>query len=109
MKTTVLCLSTALILVLITAGTAWAAGDPAAGKAVFAKKCSSCHGAGGEGKDAIAKMMKVELRPLGSKEVQARSDAELTRTLKEGKGKMKPVALSEKEIADTVAFLRTLK
>src|SRR3972149_3012332 len=86
-----------------------AAGDAAAGKAVYDKKCATCHGPDGEGKDAIAKMMKVTLRPLASKEVQAKSDAELTKDITAGNGKMKAVAgLSEADVANVVAFVRTL-
>ena len=61
------------------------------GKELYAKACRSCHGAEGQGNPAIAKMMKVELRPLGSPEVQSQSDAELKKAITEGKGKMKPV------------------
>jgi mono/diheme cytochrome c family protein len=86
------------------------AGDAAAGAAVYAKKCATCHGAKGEGKASIAKMLKVELRALGSKEVQAKSDDELRRDIAEGIGKMKPVkGLSDKDLSDLVAFMRTLK
>ena len=99
--------ATALILAL--ASSAAAAGDAAAGKELFAKKCASCHGAVGEGKDAIAKMLKVEMRPLASKEVQAKSDADLIKDMSQGVGKMKPVAgLKDKDHEDVVAFLRTL-
>src|SRR5438128_1503828 len=98
-----------IALIVLTTGAVFAAGDAAAGKELFAKKCASCHGAGGEGKDAIAKMMKVELKPLASKEVQAKSDADLVKVITTGTGKMKPVAdLKEKDAQDVVAFLRTL-
>src|ERR1051326_3735807 len=109
MRQIAIALSFTLILILLTATTLPAAGDAAAGKELFAKKCASCHGPSGEGKDAIAKMMKVEMKPLGSKEVQAKSDADLMKVMKEGSGKMKPVAdLKEKDTQDIVAFLRTL-
>jgi mono/diheme cytochrome c family protein len=86
-----------------------AAADADAGKAVFLKKCATCHGQAGEGKDAMAKMLKVELRHLGSKEVQSRSDAELKKTVVEGTGKMKPVKdIDDKAADDIVAYLRTL-
>ena len=85
------------------------AGDAAAGKAVYDKKCATCHGPDGAGKDAIAKMMKVTLRPLGSKEVQAKSDAELSKDITAGNGKMKAVTgLSEADVANVVAYVRTL-
>lgn len=85
------------------------AGDAAAGKAVYAKKCASCHGEKGEGKEAIAKMMKVEMKHLGSKEVQAKSDDELKKDTTQGFGKMKGVqGLSDKDVADLIAHIRSL-
>lgn len=83
---------------------------PTEGKEVYNAKCKSCHGESGQGNPAIAKMMKVEMRPLGSKEVQAASDADLKKIITEGKGKMRPVAgLSAKQVDDVIAFVRTLK
>ena len=69
----------------------------------------SCHGADGGGNPAIAKVLKVTLRHLGSKEVQAKNDAELKKEATEGVGKMKPVKLTAKQADDVVAFIRTLK
>lgn len=80
------------------------------GKTVFAAKCQGCHGPKGEGKDAIAKMFKVTMLPLGSKEIQAKPDAEIKKTIAGGHGKMKPVGgLDDKQVADVIAFVRTLK
>jgi mono/diheme cytochrome c family protein len=85
----------------------WAADD---GKTVYAKKCASCHGDKGEGKPAIAKSMKVEFRHLGSQEIQAKSDADLTKSINDGSGKMKPVkGLSEGDVKAVIAHMRTLK
>jgi cytochrome c len=85
------------------------AADVAAGKDLYAKKCASCHGAAGEGKEAIAKMFQVEMKPLSGKDVQAKSDADLKKTMLEGTGKMKPVKDVEAKTADDiVAYLRTL-
>lgn len=93
---------------VIVVGVALAADHP--GKAAYDKACKSCHSADGQGNPAIAKMMKVNLRPLGSKEVQAKSDAELTNDIIKGTGKMKPVAsLAAKEASAVVGFVRTLK
>ena len=84
--------------------------DAAAGKDLYAKKCAGCHGTAGEGKDTIAKMLKVEMKPLSSKEAQAKSDGDLKNTILEGTGKMKGVKdLDAKAADDIVAFLRTLK
>jgi len=84
--------------------------DVTAGKAVYTKRCATCHGPAGEGRETIAKMMKVELRHLGSKEVQAKGNAELRKIITAGTGKMKPVTgVKDQEIADLIAYLRTLK
>jgi mono/diheme cytochrome c family protein len=83
-------------------------GDAAAGKALFATKCAACHGPAGEGKDSIAKAMKVELRPFASKDVQAKTDAALKKDTTEGIGKMHAVKLTDDEVANVIAFMRTL-
>ena len=80
------------------------------GKEVFDKSCKGCHGAQGQGNPGIAKMMKVEMKALSSKEVQAKSDAELKQVITKGSGKMRPIAsLSSQQVDDVVAFIRTLK
>lgn len=91
-----------------TSSVAFAA-DAAAGKDLYATKCKTCHAADGTGNAGLAKAMKVELRPLGSAEVQAMSDADLVGVITKGKGKMKPVSISEGDAANVVAYLRTLK
>ena len=84
--------------------------DAAAGKDLYGKKCAGCHGTAGEGKDTIAKTLKVDMKPLSSKEVQAKSDADLKNTILEGTGKMKGLKdLDAKAAEDIVSFLRTLK
>ena len=93
---------------MVSAGLLYAGASE--GKELFTAKCQACHGANGEGKAAIAKMYNVTMPPLASKEVQAKSDAELKKVIVSGKGKMKPVAgVTEKQADDIVAFLRTLK
>ena len=100
-----------LTLLLISAsGLAFAAGDAAAGKTAYDKSCKSCHGADGTANPAIAKMMKVEMKHLGAKEVQARSDADLTKVIVDGEGKMKPTkGIAAKDADNILAFMRTLK
>src|SRR3990167_1123060 len=85
------------------------AGNAEAGKAVYDKKCATCHGKLGEGNPNLAKTLKVEFRHLGSKEVQARSDEELGKIITEGKDKKKPVkGLSDEDLANVIAYTRTL-
>jgi mono/diheme cytochrome c family protein len=84
--------------------------DAAGGKVVFEKACKGCHGAAGQGNPGLAKAMKVEMRHLGSKEVQAKSDAELKKAITAGTGKMKPVtSITPAQADDVVAYIRTLK
>jgi len=103
-------LKTALIGVLLlgTAGLV-AAGDAQAGKAVYAQSCKACHGVDGAGNPAIAKALKVNLRALGSADVQSKSDADLKKDTTQGVGKMKPVKLTDAQATDVVSYLRTLK
>ena len=104
MKTTIL----ATLALIASAGLSWA--GAAEGKDLFTAKCAACHGPNGEGKAAIAKMYNVTQAPLASKEVQAKTDAQLQAVILKGQGKMKPVAgVTEKQAADVVAFVRTLK
>jgi mono/diheme cytochrome c family protein len=92
-----------------SAGPVAAQGNAVAGKEVFAKKCGACHDEKGAGKPAIAKMLKVEMRHLGSKEVKARSDEDLSGIITKGKEKMKPVqGLSAADVANVVAYVRGL-
>lgn len=98
-----------LILTVALSGMTAGKGDAAKGKAVYAKRCGTCHGPEGEPKEAVAKMMKVEIPHIGSKEVQAKSDDDLKKVVTAGQGKMKAVTgLSDADVADLVAFMRTL-
>ncbi len=99
------------LFVLLTAPAAFGGGggNAAAGKATFMSKCSVCHGKDGMGSDAMSKALNVKIPPLSSPDVQKLTDAEMTKVIKEGKGKMKPVAdLSAGDIANLIAFTRTL-
>ena len=99
---------TAVFVLGLCAGNLWAGAEE--GKEVFAKSCKTCHGAEGQGNPTIAKMMKVEFKPLSSPEVQGLSDADLKAVVAKGKGKMKPVtSLNGKQTDDVIAFIRTLK
>ena len=82
---------------------AWAA-DAAAGKAVYDAKCKACHGASGEGNPNMAKMMKVEMKPLGQ------TTADVKKVITEGTGKMKPVAsVTGADLDNVVAYVHSLK
>lgn len=87
----------------------WAA-DAGEGGKLFAAKCKNCHGPTGDGNPAIAKALKVDLKPLGSADVQKKSDADLKKNISEGMGKMKGIAgFSASDLDNLVAHVRTLK
>ncbi len=80
------------------------AADAAAGAAVYAK-CKSCHGAKGEGNPAMAKAMKVELKPLS-----AASEDSIRDAVTKGVGKMKPVAgVAGADLDNLVAAIKAMK
>ena len=76
--------------------------------ALYKTKCAACHGADGKGETAIGKSNKI--RDLGSAEVQAQSDADLTTVIANGKGKMPAYGKSLKpdQVKDLVAYIHTL-
>jgi len=79
------------------------------GAAVYKAKCASCHGPDGAGQTAIGK--KLNLRDLGSAEVQKQTDAELHAWTADGKGKMPAYKgkLTDADITALVSFIRTMK
>jgi mono/diheme cytochrome c family protein len=98
----------ATLTLIASAGLSWA--GAAEGKEVYTAKCAPCHGPNGEGKAAIAKMYNVTMPALASKAVQTKTDAQLQAVVLKGQGKMKPVSgVTEKQAADVIAFVRTLK
>lgn len=100
----------ALFLSVPLAGIMLAAGDAAAGKAVYTKSCQSCHGPDGTPKEAIAKSLKVEMLHLGDPAVQKLSDDELKKIVTDGKGKMKGIkSVTGDSVDNVVAYMRTLK
>lgn len=81
----------------------------AKGQDVFKSKCAMCHGPDGSASTGMGKSM--GLKPLSSPEVQKMSDADMTALITNGKGKMpaNKGKLTDAQIADVVAYVRTLK
>jgi mono/diheme cytochrome c family protein len=82
-------------------------GDADDGKDVYKKKCQSCHGANGE----KTTYKDQTFAAMTSKDVQGLSDADLKKESVSGKtGKMDAVkGLSPQDLADLVAYIRTMK
>ena len=93
-------------MVLCFAASSFCADAP--GAAVYKAKCASCHGADGSGKTPAGKTMKV--RDLCSTDVQKLTDAELTKVISDGKGKMPAYAkkLSADQIKSLVEMIRAM-
>jgi cytochrome c6 len=78
------------------------------GAATYKAKCAMCHGATGTPSPGMAKSMGV--KPASDPSVQALKVTDIEAAVKNGKGKMKPVAgLSDAQVKDVAAFFKTLK
>ena len=94
------------VAVLGVAGVTAQAQD--AGVALYKTKCAACHGADGKGDTAVGKTNKI--RDLGSPEVQAQNDADLTTIITNGKGKMPAYgkSLKPEQVKDLVTYIRSV-
>ena len=73
--------------------------------AIFKSRCTPCHGTDGSGNTPMGK--KVGAKSLASPEVQKLSDADLTKVVKSGKGKMPAFGtLNATQLADLVKLIR---
>jgi mono/diheme cytochrome c family protein len=79
------------------------------GEAVYKANCQSCHGSTGTPSPGIAKMMGV--KPASDPEYKKESAADMIASVKNGKGKMKPMSpkLTDAQIKDAVTHFRELK
>ena len=75
---------------------------------MFQEHCAVCHGSDATGKTPMAKALGT-IADLHSKTVQSLTDAQIRTVITEGKEKMPPVrGLSDTEIANVIAFIRSL-
>ena len=82
--------------------------DTANGEKAYNAKCASCHGPDGKGETAAGRVTKV--RSFSLDEVKKESDAVWTEIIVKGKNKMPGYdkKLSDAEVKDVVAYIRTL-
>jgi len=98
----------AAVLALAVSPAALAAGDAAAGKAVFAQHCTPCHGQDAMGNTPVAKAFNADLN-LHDEKAQSLKDADIADIIKNGKGKMpKPPGVTDADIPNLIAYIRTL-
>jgi mono/diheme cytochrome c family protein len=95
---------------VLAAGLLYGQGEksPASGEAIFRLRCGGCHGLDGRAQTAIGK--KHGMRDLTSASVQAQTDADLTRAIANGRGRMPAyeMILGPERIQAVVAYLREM-
>ena len=79
------------------------------GAKIFKANCVLCHAADGRGNTTAGKALKA--KDLQSDEVQKQSDAALSETITNGKGKMPAFGdkINPEDVKSLVAYIRTLK
>ncbi len=97
------------VLVVFTLVPAGLFADATKGAEIYKSKCQMCHGADGKGQTPMG--TKLQIKDLGSAEVQNLKDSELKTIIEDGKGKMPAYKgkLSNAEIEDVIQHLRTFK
>jgi len=78
------------------------------GDATYKAKCQMCHGATGTPSAGMAKAMGIKAST--DPDIQKLTAAQMAAAIKDGKGKMKPIAgLTDEQIKDVAAFYKGLK
>ena len=78
------------------------------GAAIYNARCKTCHGATGTPNAAMAKSMGI--KPVSDPSIQALTASQVAATVKNGKGKMHPVAgLTDPQVSAVAAYFKTLK
>jgi mono/diheme cytochrome c family protein len=78
------------------------------GAAIYKSKCAACHGATGTPSAGMAKMMGI--KAVSDPAIKALTEAQIEATVKDGKGKMKPIAgLSDAQVKAVAGYFKTLK
>ena len=77
-----------------------------AGQAIYKAHCQSCHGSAGVPSPEMAKMMSI--KAVTDPSIKTLTVAQMITAVKNGKGKMKPVAgLTDAQIKEAVIFYRS--
>ncbi len=95
-----------LVAVLSLAGTMSFA--QSSGDAIYKAKCATCHGPAGTPSAGMAKMMGI--KAVSDPAYKKLTADDVAATVKDGKGKMKPVAgLSDAQVKAVSTYFKTLK
>jgi len=94
-----------LAAVVMLAGSMCFAED---GAAIYKSKCAMCHGPTGTPSAGMAKAMGI--KPASDPSIQALTVAQISSTVKNGKGKMHPVAgLTDPQVQAVASYFKSLK
>ena len=78
------------------------------GQATYKAKCAMCHGATGTPSAGMGKAMGI--KPVSDPAIAKLTVAQISAAVKDGKGKMKPVAgLTDAQIKDVATYYKGLK
>jgi cytochrome c6 len=78
------------------------------GEATYKAKCQSCHGSAGTPSPALGKMLGI--KPTSDPYMQKLTVEQVEAAVKNGKGKMHPVAgLTDEQVKEVAVYFKTLK
>lgn len=78
------------------------------GAAIYKSKCAMCHGPTGTPSAGMAKAMGI--KPASDPSIQALTVSQIASAVKNGKGKMHPVAgLTDPQVQAVASYFKTLK
>jgi mono/diheme cytochrome c family protein len=95
-----------VVLAVVVALASAAGFAQSAGEATYKAKCQSCHGATGIPSPGMAKAMGV--KAVNDPDIKKLTADQMAASVKNGKGKMKPIALPADQLKDAVAYYRSL-
>ncbi len=94
-----------LMLLALALSVAGAVCFAQSGEATYKAKCAMCHGAAGVPSAGMAKAMGI--KPASAPEIRHLSAVQMESTVKNGKGKMRPIkGLSDEQIKAAVEYYR---
>ena len=97
-----------MVLAVVVSLTSAACFAQSAGEATYKQKCQMCHGATGSPSPAMAKAMGI--KAVSDPAIKALTLDQAISAIKNGKGKMKPIAgLTDAQIKDVAVYYRGLK
>ncbi|MDP1948443.1 MAG: cytochrome c [Nitrospirota bacterium] len=101
------------ILLVGETGAAQGKGNPESGKKLYLESCQSCHGPTGKGDSDMAAYLAPPPANLAAKATQTKTDAQLRKTILEGRPgtamSSYDGAFEEAQLADLLAYIRSLK